>query len=118
FGLAKAMDPAGASGAGVMNSPTLTARATALGVIVGTAAYMAPEQARGRAVDRRADIWAFGVVLSEMLAARRPFPRDSVSETIAPVMKEQPDWTALPAATPAALRTLLGRCLEKDPRQR
>ncbi|MBZ5639754.1 MAG: protein kinase [Acidobacteriia bacterium] len=118
FGLAKAMDPVGASGGNVMNSPTLTARATQLGMILGTAAYMAPEQARGRAVDRRADIWAFGVVLYEMLAGRRAFDGEDVSITLASVLKEDVDWQALPADLPAPLRRLLRRCLEKDPRRR
>jgi eukaryotic-like serine/threonine-protein kinase len=92
FGLAKAMDPAGGPAADVANSPTLTARATQMGLIMGTAAYMAPEQARGRAVDRRADIWAFGVVLYEMLTGRRLFPGDDVSETLASVLKDMPDF--------------------------
>jgi len=92
--------------------------ATQTGVILGTAAYMAPEQARGKAVDRRADIWAFGVVLYEMLAGRRPFQGEDASETLAAVIKEEPDWNALPGDTPATIRHLLCRCLAKDPRQR
>jgi serine/threonine protein kinase/Tol biopolymer transport system component len=118
FGLAKALDPAGSSGADVMNSPTLTARATQMGMILGTAAYMAPEQARGRAVDRRADIWAFGVVLFEMLTGQRAFPGDDISDVMASVLKTEPDWQAVPATTPAPVRRLLRRCLEKDPRKR
>ena len=118
FGLAKAMDPAGASSADAMNSPTLTGRATQAGVILGTAAYMAPEQARGRSVDRRADIWAFGVVLYEMLTGRRAFGGDDVSITVANVLKDDVDWQALPADVPPALRRLLKRCLDKDPKRR
>jgi hypothetical protein len=118
FGLAKAMDPAGASVAHAANSPTLTAHATALGMVIGTAAYMAPEQAKGKAVDRRADIWAFGVVLYEMLAGRSAFAGDTVTDIIAAVVTREPDWTALPAATPASIRRLLARCLEKDPKRR
>ncbi|MEO5568298.1 MAG: protein kinase, partial [Gemmatimonadaceae bacterium] len=118
FGLAKAMDPARASGINVANSPTLTAHATALGMIMGTAAYMAPEQAKGKAVDKRADIWAFGVVLYEMLAGRAAFAGDTVTDIIAAVVTREPDWTALPAATPASIRRLLARCLEKDPKRR
>ncbi len=118
FGLAKAMDPAGASGAGVTSSPTLTAHATQMGMIIGTAAYMAPEQARGKAVDRRADIWAFGVVLYEMLSGRRAFDGEDVSTTLASVLKDDVDWQALPADLPAPVRRLLHRCLEKDPRKR
>jgi eukaryotic-like serine/threonine-protein kinase len=118
FGLAKAMDPAGASSANAMHSPTLTARATEMGMILGTAAYMAPEQARGRAVDRRADIWAFGVVLYEMLSGRRAFDGDDISITLASVLKEDVDWRALPPDLPAPIGRLLRRCLEKDPRKR
>ena len=118
FGLAKAMDPAGASGANAANSPTLTAHATALGMILGTAAYMAPEQAKGKAVDKRADIWAFGVVLYEMLAGRAAFAGDTITDIIAAVVTREPEWTALPAATPASIRRLLARCLEKDPKRR
>ena len=118
FGLAKAMDPAGASVANAGDSPTLTAHATALGMIIGTAAYMAPEQAKGKAVDKRADIWAFGVVLYEMLAGRAAFAGETVTDIIAAVVTREPDWTALPAATPASIRRLLGRCLEKDPKRR
>ncbi|MEO8502499.1 MAG: protein kinase [Acidobacteriota bacterium] len=118
FGLAKAMSPAVASGAEAMNSPTLTARGTQLGVILGTAAYMAPEQAKGKSVDRRADIWAFGVVLYEMLSGRRAFDGDDVSEVMASVLKTEPDWSAVPAETPPAVRRLLRRALEKDPRRR
>ena len=118
FGLAKAMDPAVASGANAANSPTLTAHATALGMIIGTAAYMAPEQAKGKAVDKRADIWAFGLVLYEMLTGRAAFAGDTVTDIIAAVVTREPDWTALPAATPASIRRLLARCLEKDPKRR
>ncbi len=119
FGLAKAMDQAGAgASADAMNSPTLTARATQMGMILGTAAYMAPEQAKGRPVDRRADIWAFGVVLYEMLTGERAFKGDDISEVLATVLKTEPDWHALPAGTPASVRRLLRRCLEKDPRKR
>jgi Tol biopolymer transport system component len=119
FGLAKALAPESASGSGdAANSPTLTARATQMGMVIGTAAYMAPEQARGRAVDRRADIWAFGVVLYEMLAGKRAFGGDDISITLANVLKEDVDWEALPADLPAPVRRLLRRCLEKDPRKR
>jgi Tol biopolymer transport system component len=120
FGLAKAMDPTASGAAQVsdastaMNSPAMTA----IGVILGTAAYMAPEQARGRAVDRRADIWAFGVVLYEMLTGRRAFDGDDISTTLASVLKEDVTWDALPADLPAAIRRLLRRCLEKDPKRR
>ncbi len=121
FGLAKALegDPSKASSsAGLTESPTLTARATAAGVILGTAAYMSPEQARGRAADKRADVWAFGVVLFEMLTGRRLFEGETVSDTLAAVLREPIEWTALPAATPPAVRSLLERCLERDPKQR
>jgi serine/threonine-protein kinase len=119
FGLAKALGPEGTSAAaGAMNSPTLTARATQLGMIIGTAAYMAPEQAKGRPVDKRADIWAFGVVLYEMLTGQRAFKGDDISETLASVLKDTPAFDALPAGTPARLRDLLARCLQKDPRLR
>jgi Tol biopolymer transport system component len=118
FGLAKAMDPAGASSAVAANSPTLTAHATALGMILGTAAYMAPEQAKGKAVDKRADIWAFGVVLYEMLAGRAAFAGDTVTDIIAAVVTREPEWTALPADTPASIRRVLARCLEKDSKRR
>ncbi len=118
FGLAKAMDPAGASSDAAMNSPTITARATQMGMIIGTAAYMAPEQARGRAVDRRADIWAFGVVLYEMLTGQRAFAGDDISVTLANVIKEEVAWNALPHDLPAAVQMLLRRCLEKDSRKR
>jgi serine/threonine-protein kinase len=119
FGLAKAFAAdAEAAAAGVSNSPTLTARATQLGMILGTAAYMAPEQARGRTIDRRADVWAFGVVFFEMLAGRRAFEGDDVSDVLASVLKMEPDWSALPADLPGPVRRLLRRCLEKDPKRR
>jgi serine/threonine-protein kinase len=121
FGLAKAMDPvAGPEGPActAMNSPTFTAHATEMGVILGTAAYMAPEQARGKAVDKRADIWAFGVVLFEMLTGRQLFDGDTISEVMASVMKDDPDWSRLPPATPPQVLRLLRRCLVKDPKQR
>lgn len=119
FGLAKALGPDGSGASGdASNSPTLTARGTQMGMILGTAAYMAPEQARGRAVDRRADIWAFGVVLFEMLTGRRAFEGEDISITLASVLKEDVDWQALPSDLPAPLRRLLRRCLEKDPKRR
>jgi eukaryotic-like serine/threonine-protein kinase len=122
FGLAKAMDVAsGASGspAGLSMSPTITTPAMTLaGIILGTAAYMAPEQARGKPVDKRADIWAFGVVVFEMLTGRRAFVGDDISITLASVMMKEPEWSALPAATPLGLRRLLTRCLKKDPKAR
>ncbi len=101
-----------------MNSPTLTARATQIGVILGTAAYMAPEQAKGKTVDRRADIWAFAVVLYEMLSGKRGYQADDVSDTLAAVLTREVEWTALPANTPSRLRTLLRDCLVREPKQR
>jgi hypothetical protein len=118
FGLAKAGGPTDPSGAALANSPTLTARATEMGMILGTAAYMAPEQARGRAIDKRADIWAFGCVLYEMLTGHRAFKGDDVTETLASVIKDTPDLSALPTSLPPALRALVERCLERDPRMR
>ena len=119
FGLAKALSPDGsAAAADAMNSPTLTARATQLGMVLGTAAYMAPEQARGKVVDRRADIWAFGVVLYEMLTGHRAFEGDDVSITLANVLKEDVHWNRLPADLPASAHRLLKRSLEKDPKRR
>ncbi len=118
FGLAKAMDLTGSVPADALNSPTLTAHATHMGVILGTAAYMAPEQAKGRPVDRRADIWAFGVVLYEMLTGQRAFKGDDISDTLAAVLRENIDWTELPASTPRSVRRLLARCLERDPKRR
>jgi serine/threonine-protein kinase len=117
FGLAKILNvPAKAD---VSTSPTLTASpATELGVVLGTASYMSPEQARGKPVDRRADIWAFGCVLYEMLAARRAFAGDTVTDALAKVIANEPDWTALPAVTPPAVHRLLRRCLHKDPERR
>jgi serine/threonine-protein kinase len=119
FGLAKALaGDIDGSATSIANSPTLTARATQLGVVLGTAAYMSPEQARGKAVDRRADIWAFGAVLYEMLTGRRAFEGDDISDVLASVLKTEPDWSALPADLPSAMRRLLRRCLEKDARKR
>jgi hypothetical protein len=116
FGLARALDPTTA--ADPMESPTLTAVGTRAGVILGTAAYMSREQARGRTVDERADIWAFGCVLYEMLTARTAFAAETVSDTVAAVLGREPDWSALPDGTPPAVRRLLRRCLTKDARQR
>jgi Tol biopolymer transport system component len=120
FGLAKAWGgEAGSMSAGDLSqSPTLVHSGTAAGIILGTAAYMSPEQARGKAVDKRADIWAFGVVLFEMLTGRRLFEGETVSDTLASVLKTDPDWAALPADAPPAVRMLLRRCLERDPRRR
>ena len=117
FGLARAM-VTGTDEPDVSASPTELLLATEAGVILGTAAYMSPEQARGRAVDRRADIWSFGVVLFEMLSGRRVFDGTSATEIIAAVIRDDPPWDALPAATPPYLRALLERCLERDVRRR
>jgi len=122
FGLAKAMSPdvGGSSSPSALSSPTITSPAnlTRAGVVLGTAAYMAPEQARGRHVDHRADVWAFGCVLFEMLAGRRPFEGEEIADVIARVIQSEPDWSLLPDATPHGLRTVLRRCLRKDPHQR
>ena len=118
FGLAKALDPASPTSADAMQSPTMTGRATEMGMILGTAAYMSPEQAKGKAADRRADVWAFGVVLFEMITGDQLFRGETSSEVMASVMKEEPDWTRLPANLPAPVVRLLHRCLEKDPRKR
>ena len=106
FGLAKALDPGG-SAVEQMNSPTLTARATQLGIVVGTAAYMAPEQAKGKPVDRRADIWAFGVMLHEMLTGQRLYGGETAPETLAHVIASDPNLTTLPPSTPPRLRDLI-----------
>src|SRR5476649_1021149 len=118
FGLAKAMDPAGASSANAMNSPTLSMHATQAGIILGTASYMSPEQAAGKAIDKRSDLWAFGVVLLEMLTGHPVFEGETVSHVLASVLKSEPDWTTLPKGTPPPIRRLLGRCLEKDRKRR
>jgi eukaryotic-like serine/threonine-protein kinase len=116
FGLAKALEPAWTNG---RDAPTTTSPAmTAVGVLLGTAAYMAPEQAKGRAADKRTDMWAYGCVLYEMLTGRRAFDGDHISETLANVLKTEPDWSALPAHTPEPIRRLLRRCLTKDPKSR
>ncbi|MGA9882862.1 MAG: protein kinase, partial [Candidatus Acidiferrales bacterium] len=100
------------------NSPTLTHMATMQGVLLGTAAYMSPEQAKAKPVDRRADIWAFGCVLYEMLTGKMAFTGETVTDTLAAVIMKDPDWSQLPAATPTRVRVLLQRCLQKDPKQR
>ena len=112
FGLAKALSDDGAGDPS--NSPTISLAATRAGVILGTAAYMSPEQARGKTLDKRSDIWAFGCVLYEMLTGKRAFAGEDVSDILATVLKSEPDWTALPADVPASIRTLVKRCLEKD----
>ena len=114
FGLAKAADTGTAGSQDSNNSPTLTARATQIGMILGTAAYMAPEQAKGRGVDKRADIWAFGAVLYEMLTGTRAFKGDDVSDTLASVLKDTPAFDALPPGTPLRLKRLIERCLQRD----
>lgn len=119
FGLAKlGTDGHPAASADPMNSPTVTMRGTRAGVILGTAAYMAPEQARGQQVDRRADIWAFGCVLYELLTGVRAFRGETVPDILAAIVSRDPDWAALPPTVPAAVRTLLARCLTRDPRRR
>ncbi len=124
FGLAKALDPTTGKGSSpsaspiLMNSPTLTAAGTQLGMILGTAAYMAPEQAAGKSVDRRADIWAFGVILWEMLSGRRLFDGETVPETLGAVFRQEVSFDALPPTLPGAVRRLVERCLERDPKLR
>ena len=116
FGLAKALDPSPTGDPS--QSPTLTAAATQMGVIMGTAAYMSPEQAKGKTVDRRSDVWAFGAVLYEMLSGRRAFAGDDVSDTLALVLKFEPEWNALPPDTPPRICRLLQACSQKEPSQR
>src|SRR5512147_678658 len=116
FGLAKAY--AGEQEASLPNSPTLSNMATQQGIILGTAAYMSPEQARGKAVDKRADIWAFGCVLFEMLTGRRAFDGEDVSDTLAAVLRGEPDWSLIPSGVSPTLRLYLRRCLARDPGQR
>jgi serine/threonine-protein kinase len=117
FGLAKAWHDE-ASDADLTHSPTLTAQMTAAGVLLGTAAYMSPEQARGKPADKRADIWAFGVILFEMLTGSRLFEGETTSDVLAAVLRAEPDWAELPAETPRPVGRLLRRCLERDPRER
>jgi len=122
FGLAKAIDQGSGVGdqgsGGAANSPTLSIHATQAGIILGTAAYMSPEQAKGKTVDRRADIWAFGVVLFEMLTGTRAFAGDDISDTLVSVLRDDPDWSALPPDTPPGVVQALRVCLRKDPKQR
>jgi len=118
FGLAKAIENPNAAPHEPGNSPTLTLGVTTVGVILGTAAYMSPEQAGGKIADRRADVLSFGVVFYEMLSGKRAFEGESAAETLANVLKVDPDWSALPPATPASIRKLMRRCLVKDRKQR
>ena len=119
FGLAKALEPAGNASADLTNSPTITTPAmTQVGMILGTAAYMSPEQAKGRPADKRSDVWAFGCVLFEMLTGRRAFAGDDVSETLAAILMREPDWTALPSGIPQHIATVVQRCLQKDRKAR
>src|SRR5262249_42631316 len=115
FGLAKVREAQAAGD--FSNSPTLLSGSTP-GVILGTAAYMSPEQASGKEVDKRTDIWALGCILYELLTAKQAFSGDTATETIAAVLKSEPDWGALPEATLLHLRLLLGRCLQKDAKKR
>jgi len=117
FGIAKALEDAPA-GRDISSSPTMSVAQTRAGLILGTAAYMSPEQARGLNVDKRTDIWAFGVVLFEMLTGRKMFAGETASDSFAAVLTSQPDWKALPASTPPGVRTLLRHCLERDPKKR
>jgi serine/threonine-protein kinase len=120
FGLAKAVEATSGSSLNAMNSPTITSPAmmTGVGMILGTAAYMAPEQAKGRPADKRSDIWAFGCVFYEMMTGNRAFEGDDVSDTLAAVLRGEPDWGALPVDLPSPTRVLLRRCLAKGPQRR
>jgi eukaryotic-like serine/threonine-protein kinase len=119
FGLAKVVDPPDATSARLSQSPTITSPvSTRMGVMLGTPAYMSPEQARGKTIDKRTDIWAFGCVLFEMLAGRPPFEGDSVADVLAGIVHSEPGWALVPAGVPPHVVRLLRRCLEKDPRQR
>ena len=119
FGLAKAFQPnAGDPNMSISPTISLTAAATQLGMVIGTAGYMSPEQAKGKPVDKRADVWAFGAVLFEMLTGKKPFVGDDVSDTLALVLKFEPGWDSLPDEVPAGVRRLLRACLNKDPKQR
>ena len=118
FGLAKAFEPATPAGAGMTNSPTLSMQATFAGVILGTAAYMSPEQASGKPVDKRTDIWSFGVVLREMLTGTMLFAGETISHTLADVLRAPIDFDELPSYTPPAIRDLLRRCLDRDVKRR
>ena len=120
FGLAKALEPGPVAGSKAALSPTVTSggTGTAAGVVLGTAAYMSPEQARGEPVDQRTDIWAFGCLLFEMLSHQRPFAGKSMTDILAAVIRDEPDWDSLPRDTPAGVRRLLRHCLAKDPRRR
>src|SRR5687768_12885396 len=116
FGLAKALEPANGVSPNMSQSPTITSPAmmTGVGILLGTAAYMSPEQARGKAVDKRSDIWAFGCVLYEMLTGRLAFDGEDTAEILAAVVKTEPDWNTLPLDTPASICTLIRRCLRKE----
>src|SRR2546426_2410500 len=119
FGLAKAFNPQdSAANLNETNSPTLSIAATQAGVILGTAAYMSPEQARGKPLDKRTDIWSFGCVLYEALTDRQTFAAETVSDTMAAILGRDPDWHALPQATPANIRALLRHCLQKEAKLR
>jgi eukaryotic-like serine/threonine-protein kinase len=117
FGLAKALSNDGLA-ADPANSPTITMRATVAGMIMGTAGYMSPEQAKGKPVDRRADIWAYGVLFVEMLSGREMYAGETVSEMLAAVIKDTPDLSGLPMDTPPSVRRMIQRCLDKDPQRR
>src|SRR5215470_13526940 len=117
FGLAKALE-SDVTGSDISSSPTISRLATQAGIILGTAAYMSPEQAKGKAIDRRTDIWAFGCVLYEMLTGKPAFGGETVSDTIGKILEREPAWSALPPATPASVRRLLHRCLQKDVKRR
>ena len=119
FGLAKALEPVAPIGGDATASPTITSPAmTQMGLILGTAAYMSPEQAKGHPADKRSDVWSFGAVLHEMLSGQRTFKGDDIADTLAAVLRQDVDWTALPASTPASVRYLVARCLERDVKRR
>src|SRR5205085_928921 len=122
FGLAKATDPSSMSqdvrAGDLTHSPTLTLGGTQAGVILGTAAYMAPGQAKGRVADKRSDVWGFGCVLFEMLSGRRAFEGEDVAETLAAILMREPDWRSMPASVPAPVQSVIRRCLLKDRKAR